>query len=352
MSSPTQSTLFHIDPLHDSRWPGFVDRHPDASVFHTRGWLQALVTTYGYRSLVFTSSGPGLPLTNGVVCCQVNSWLTGRRLVSLPFSDHCDPLVSSGEELHALLGSLRHELEKRDWQYIELRPRSAFETSDVGFEQIPMFYSHSLDLRCSSEVIFNNFHRDSVRRKINRATREGLTYEEGRSPALLKEFYRLQLLTRRRHLLPPQPYNWFQNLIAFLGEQVKIHVASKDGQPIASILTLRYKNRLLYKYGCSDARFHNLGGMPYLFWKAIQDAKHNGAEELDLGRSGLNDEGLIRFKEHLGSRRALITYWRYSDGASLGILPKWKEQLAKSLFRKMPDGLLSFTGRMLYRHMG
>ena len=36
-----------IDPLADARWDELVERHPRASVFHTRGWLEALKRTYG-----------------------------------------------------------------------------------------------------------------------------------------------------------------------------------------------------------------------------------------------------------------------------------------------------------------
>ena len=57
MSSP-QNGVYAIDPLHDARWPEFVCRHPNASVFHTRGWLRALQTTYGYEPVVFTTSAP------------------------------------------------------------------------------------------------------------------------------------------------------------------------------------------------------------------------------------------------------------------------------------------------------
>ena len=33
---------------------------------------------------------------------EMKSWLTGRRLVSLPFSDHCEPLVDSEEDLDVM----------------------------------------------------------------------------------------------------------------------------------------------------------------------------------------------------------------------------------------------------------
>src|SRR5206468_3003538 len=96
-----------IDPLSDPRWPAFLQRHPDASIFHTPGWLEALRRTYGYEPVVYTTCKPGQELINGIPFCRINSWLTGRRLVSLPFSDHCQPLAACPEDLKELLCALQ-----------------------------------------------------------------------------------------------------------------------------------------------------------------------------------------------------------------------------------------------------
>ncbi len=342
---------FLIDPLQDPRWPEFLDRHPNASVFHTREWLRALASTYGYRILGFTSNGPNLPLTNGVVCCQINSWLTGRRLVSLPFSDHCEPLANSSNELEELLTSLTHVLENRNLEYIELRPYSIFTSDRIGFKPSQTFYSHSIDLRPSIEDLFHNLHKNCVQRKIHRANRECLTYEEGTSKSLLHSFYDLLLLTRRRHQLPPQPLAWFRKLMHCMTEQAKVRVCSKNGQPIAAIITLTYKNSMVYKYGCSDARFHNLGGMPYLFWNAIQDAKQSGLAELDLGRSDCDDAGLVNFKERLGASRSSVTYWTYPVAARRTLMP-WTGRVSKPYLGYIPNHILTLAGKIIYRHIG
>src|SRR5208282_5243177 len=52
------------------------------------------------------------------------------------------------------------------------------------------------------------------------------------------------------------------------------------------------------KYGCSDARFNNLGGMHLLFWRSIEEAKKDGLRTFDLGRSGREGAGLNVFKVH------------------------------------------------------
>ena len=86
--------VYKIDPLSDPRWPEFLQRHPDAAIFHTPEWIEALRRTYGYEPVVYTTSSPGSDLTNGIPFCRINSWLTGRRLVSLPFSDHCQQMIA------------------------------------------------------------------------------------------------------------------------------------------------------------------------------------------------------------------------------------------------------------------
>jgi lipid II:glycine glycyltransferase (peptidoglycan interpeptide bridge formation enzyme) len=233
-----------------------------------------------------------------------------------------------------------------------LRPLGQSSLGEFGLRQSQSFCFHILDLSPTTADLFHSFHKDCVQRKIHRAEREALTCEEGRSPDLLHKFYHLQILTRRRQQLPPQPFAWFQNLAACMGEKLKIRVASKDGKPIASILTLQHRRTLVYKYGCSDKAFSNLGGMQMLFWRAIQDAKAEGLSEFDLGRSDWENEGLIRFKDRLGATRSTLTYWRYPASSAVHPGSSWKIKAAKRVFSCLPSACLPAVGKLLYRHIG
>lgn len=341
-----------IDPLADRQWAEFVEKHPRASVFHTRGWLDALRRTYGYEPVVYTTTPPGIQLTNGVVLCRVYSRITGRRMVSLPFSDHCEPLVNHSEDLENLLCFLETDCRREGCNYVEMRPRTAYALPPAGMEPTQYFYFHTVDLNLELEAIFHRLHKDSTQRKIRRAEREGLIYEEGRSDALLEKFYRLLVRTRQRHRWPPQPRDWFCNLVDCLGEKVKIRVASKDGHPIASILTLSFRDVLFFKYGCSDERFHNLGGVHLLLWNTIEEGKSNGARVFELGRSDSDNLGLVIFKEHWGAARSHLTYWRYQTRSASTAIPRWGIKLARNLAAHIPDTLLIAAGKLIYRHIG
>jgi CelD/BcsL family acetyltransferase involved in cellulose biosynthesis len=348
-------SVYEIDPLTDPRWAEFLQTHAMVSVFHTPSWLRALSRTYGYEPFVLTTAQPGHALQNGIVFCRVKSFLTGSRLVSLPFSDHCQPLVNGTGELVELLDGLKASAKAGKCKYLELRPLVALDSNlghNAGLAQSESFCFHKLDLRPSAEEIFRKFHKSCVQRKINRAARDGVTAVEGRSEEQLQSFYRLLLLTRRRHQLPPQPLQWFRNLAQFFGDRLQIRVACKDGRPIASMLTLTEKKTLVYKYGCSDADFHKLGAMPFLFWQAIQDAKKNGAEEFDFGRSELDNPGLITFKDHWGGERTQLTYYRYPAESSEGAASLWRIDAARKAFSWLPDFCLVSAGNLLYRHIG
>lgn len=321
---------FEIDPLYDPRWAALLDHHPQASVFHSPNWLQALRTVYGYVPIALTTCAPGTRLTNGLVFCRIKSWLTGQRLVSLPFSDHCEPLVDSSDELDDMLLYMRRNVDEDSWKSIEIRAVSREPGGHTMFARSAAYCFHRLDLSQSVQELFRSFHKDCIQRKIRRAERENLKYEEGTSENLLQEFYRLVVLTRRRQCLPPQPLKWFRGLIAAFGEDLKIRVASKDGIAVAGILTLSFKKSMVYKYGCSDVKFNRLGGTAFLFWKTIEEAKDRDFEEFDLGRSDTDNLGLIAFKERWGVPRGLLHYWTYPARSSRPTA-SWKKSLARQV---------------------
>jgi hypothetical protein len=343
--------IYEVDPLNDPRWPVFVQSHPKSSVFHSLCWLRALRNVYGYETVAVTTCPPSARLTNGLVFCRIHSWLTGKRLVSLPFSDHCDPLFDRLHELDSALSYLRQQVDRRTWQHLEIRPLFPRPNGYSAMGRGCTYQVHCLDLRPSIGELLQGFHRSCVQRKIRRAEREKLQYEEGLSEDLLQRFYRLLVMTRRRQHLPPQPLNWFRGLIDSFGKDLQIRVASKDGVPVASIITLFHKKSVIYKYGCSNAVLNKLGGTALLFWKTIQDAKCGGLEELEMGRSEMDNVGLIGFKERWGASQTPVSYWNYPAGRE-SVPAVWQKKLSRYVVSTVPGWMLEGVGRVLYIHLG
>jgi len=343
--------ICEIDPLQDPRWDEFVESHPRASVFHTSRWLRALRLAYGYESSALCTVLPGERLSGALVYCCVKSWLTGRRLVSLPFSDHCEPLVEDREALETLLAYLNNRLRDEHWDYLELRPVTDVASRSRNVERSFSYLLHTVDLSKTKEALFSSFHKDCVQRKIRRAERESLTYESGNTEEILMRFYGLFLRTRRRHHLPPQHHSWFRHLSRTFRDKLQFRVVSQKGQPVASILTLKQGGTITYKYGCSDPSRNNLGGMALLFWRTIEEAKSEGLMRFDLGRSEPQNTGLTNFKEHWASERSELNYCRISDRRSTD-WSGWSRPLMEKMVPLMPDWSLVTAGKLLYRHIG
>jgi hypothetical protein len=341
-----------VDPLVDPRWSDLLERHPAASVFHSPGWLSALQRTYGFSPRVVTTTPPGDALRNGLALCEVRGW-TGPRLVSLPFSDHCEPIIDTPQESSEILTYLSTGIDGGRRTSVELRPRTSaiVPSASVGWTPSQKYVLHRCDLAPAIGDIYKRLHPSCIQRPIRRAEREQLECETGSSFALLDIFYDLLRKTRRRHGLPPQPIAWFRNLAAALRDALTVRVASKAGRPIAAILTIKFKKRLVYKYGGSDAAYHNLGAMPFLFWKTIEEAKRDGLDELDLGRSSLSQPGLIAFKNRLGAARSTLTYYRVPEPRDEAHRGPWWQPGAQWLIRHLPNRALSVASRVLYRHL-
>jgi len=278
-------------------------------------------------------------------------------LVSLPFSDHCEPLVDRNEDLQILVNAVEEETRREKWRYVEIRPLTPLTVATSLRVATTQYSFHELDLRSGLETIFRNLHKDSIQRKIRRAEREGLHCDEGSNEVLLDDFYHLVEMTRRRHHLPPQPKKWFQNLMRCFGNGLRIRVARKNDQPLAAILTLRHKDTLIYKYGGSDAGYNNLGGVHLLYWSAIQEAKACGLQFFDLGRSDAEQSGLVTFKSRWGAKQSVLTYSRFALTEDLSRKfelsgSNAKSERARAFLAFLPDPVVSLLGRALYRHVG
>lgn len=353
LAAVNRKPVYELDPLCDGRWIRFIDSHRHSSVFHRPEWLEALKRTYKYKPIALTTTAPGVELADAIVFCQVDSYLTGSKRVSLPFSDHCEPLADPTLVTSMLADLSGHSSGKL--RFIQIRPRFDGLRPPSNWVTDSHYCLHTLDLSPDSQKLHASLHKDSIQRKIRRADREGVALENGRSEVMLRHFYNLMLMTRRRHRVPPQPLSWFRNLVVCFGDRLSIRVAYLDKRPIASILTLRHRKTLVYKYGCSDERFHKLGGMPRLFWQAIEDAKAEGLLEFDLGRSDLDNEGLVRFKDHLGAARTGITYWQWGNDpafAGNGLRSLLKAPLVQATLSRLPEPLFRLAGEVLYRHAG
>src|SRR5437868_4430600 len=91
-----------IDPTTEPAWDRLVKSRPESTFFHTSAWARVLNSAYGYKPLYFVKR-EGEKLSAAVCVMEVDSFLTGKRGVSLPFTDFCEPLAEDNFSRSLLL---------------------------------------------------------------------------------------------------------------------------------------------------------------------------------------------------------------------------------------------------------
>src|SRR4029077_9109930 len=165
--------------------------------------------TYGFPSFVLAIQGADGRLAAGLPVMEVRDLLGRRALVSLPFTDHCPPLVDEDANLAdvALLvtrwrarGAMP-SLEVR----AELPPTPATLGQKVGTR-------HIVDLVSDPDALFRRLHRNRIQKRIRRARELGVEITLSRSIDDLATFYGLHCQTRRRQGVPVQPRRFIQSI--------------------------------------------------------------------------------------------------------------------------------------------
>ena len=98
-------------------------------------------------------SAPTERLTNASLFSLVRSWLTGSRLVSLPFSDHGELLVEHADRFRKLCGYVESLRKGERWNYVEIQSSNSLSGLDSDFSPTTTYQLHRLDLRLSLHVV-------------------------------------------------------------------------------------------------------------------------------------------------------------------------------------------------------
>lgn len=282
---------------------------------------------------------------------EVSSPFTGRRGVSMPFSDFCAPLLFNEWVGEPLMEKLLEVGRKRKWRYFELR--GGQETLPASAVAAEKYYGHKLDLTIGIEELFDRF-RDSVRRAIRKAERSRLAVEASRTWEAMADFCRLHFRTRRRHGLPPQPLSFFRHIHEeVIKADLGFVVLAKIGiRPVAAAVFFHSGQTALYKFGASDERLQELRGNNLVMWEGIKRLAGMGLQTLHFGRTAIGDGGLRRFKLSWGTEEEAIEYFRFALGAQV-----WEADcpngsgLHNQLFRRLPLMVNRIAGSLIYSHL-
>lgn len=357
-----------VNPWECEEWDHYVDAHPMGSMYHTAQWCRIVAEVGAYTPRCFITRENG-KITGLLPAMEIRSRLTGNRLGTIPFSDVCYPLTDSVPAAGALIDAALQVQKNGRLTHYEMRgtpaltvledePGRASEelTENRGFAVQRHFYKYVIPLSEDTESIRMTFSKKSVRQTINKSARLGVTVRRGEGERDLREFYRLYVLNRKHHGIPPQPMRLFSLVFERLRKNPEaiLYMAEYEGKYVASLIVIRHKGVALAKFEGVDEQYRDVLPVYALLWKTIVDACAAGDHTYDFGRTAADNRGLNEFKSRWGTERVELPYYFYPPSAGISVVKSasLKYRLFTGVFRRLPTNLSVSLGGKIFRHFG
>jgi lipid II:glycine glycyltransferase (peptidoglycan interpeptide bridge formation enzyme) len=270
--------------------------------------------------------------------------------VALPFTDHSDPLVIEDGNADELLVTILNQGRARGWKSLVLHGGSNLLTSAAPNLA---FYTHSLELLPHADRLFQGL-KDTVRRHVRQAQRNGVVVEIGCSMGLMDAYYSLHCLTRKKHGIPPQPAEFFHSIQRNLLQRGLgfVAIARAKAKPVAGAVFLHQGTEAYYKFGASDQDDLRLRGNNLVMWESICHLKKEGFAVLNFGRTSITNEGLRKYKLGWGTKESTLHYHRFDFRKNRFVADRDQASgFHNRIFGLMPIPALRWCGRILYRHI-
>jgi CelD/BcsL family acetyltransferase involved in cellulose biosynthesis len=338
------------DAATDPRWERLTTTQP-TSVFHCQRWLRVLTDTYGFRvraHVLGDTNGPDA----GLAYVDVQDILD-RRIVSLPFSDFCDPLAATTRQWHALVDDL---IDQRCRMHLRCLHNTT-PVDDDRFTVVDRALWHAIDVQRDEDEIWRALP-GPARRALRKAHSQDVTVRIAEDEADLRAFFDLHLRVRKhKYGLLAQPYAFFANIWKqFLSsDHGALILAVTDGRVIGGCLFLEWQDVLYYKFNASDHQHLTSRPNDRVLWEGIRYAQKRGLQRIDLGLTDTEQDGLVRYKRKYATDEKTITLLRHDPPGH----PSARDDQARALLRDMtrlladasvPDAVTAQAGDVLYRY--
>lgn len=340
--APLAAPVVRIADPAEPALEAFVRAHPQATPFHLPQWSRAVEAGTGQRTHLLVAEQDGairalLPLS------EVRSSLFGNLLASTGFGVDGGILALDPASARLLAEEAVKLAERLNCPAIELRggplPEGwrISEGAHVGFVR---------DLPQDDEAILKAIPRKQ-RAEVRRALGFGLDVTIGRDVAT---HHRVYAASVRNLGTPVFPRNLFDAVLDAFGENADILTVSRNGKPLASVLSL-YFNNMVYPYwggGTHEAREARANELMY--YALMRHAAARGCTRFDFGRSKTGT-GAYAFKKNWGFEPQPLRYAQWGEARDANPLsPKYRLRIA--LWRRLPLWLAKRIGPHIARGLG
>jgi CelD/BcsL family acetyltransferase involved in cellulose biosynthesis len=326
-------------------------------IYYQPAWLNLISQMYGYSVNTLTTTNAKGEISGFLPVCTLHSPITGKRMVALPFSDHCPLLAEERASAQNLVDQALLLASEQRASYLELRTGNhPVLTEHRGLTESSLYARWLLPLQPDPDVLWAGLSK-SVKQMIKKSQKMGVTVRRVEKREEVAQYYRLHLQTRhKKHGMPTQPQRFFFGLWdAFAASgMLQVLLAEHEGKVIAGLILLASGSMIRDAYSASDASSLSMAPNNLLMWQAIIWGCTHGYKALDMGRTACNNEGLMSFKRRWGATKEPLPYYYYPqvDGLASTSEQSWKFRLLTTCWRQLPLQVAGPLGGSLYKHLG
>ena len=341
-----------VDPLIDPRWGQLSSSRPSC-VFSSPAWLAVLAETYGLELRAFIKLDDCGQPRAGVPFSRISDAI-GERIVSLPFSDYCDPIVTDPADWQRLSDAMVAESCPVTVRCLHNR----LPLADPRFPVMKVARWHAVDVRPELQTLWRALH-ESSKRAIRKAQRCGVTVRTASGEDELRIFHTMHVKLRKyKYGLLAQPYAFFASIWRQFVQKGngQLLLAICQDRIVGGVMLLDWQHATYYKFNASIAE--DLGHRPndLLMWESIKYARQKNAACLDLGLSDWDQEGLIRYKMKVATEAGVISFLQCSpdsdevaqQDAARAVLGRLTRSFTAA---SVPDNVSGMAGELLYRFL-
>jgi len=344
----------------EAEWDEFVGRHPLGLVYHLSAWRRVLEDAFPHihgQFLVLRDSASG-HIQAGLPVYTVKSWLLGNSVTSIPFASFCDPLISTAEDFRLLLPELKSLHERSRSRRLEVRSNkltAVMEGSTLAPQSA--YKHHYLSLEKSENELLSSFARSSIRQKMSKAAKEGVTVEEREDEGGMDLCHSILEETRSRLALPVLPRSFFKAMHKRLfPKHLKVLIAKHNDKPVAFHLVLTFKELWISEYS-GDTGQAISGVNQLLYWETIKKARAHGATCFSFGRTSASNEGLLNYKRRWSPVEEDLVDFSLTAAEKESSTGKAREKsiayrLVRTVLSTAPKPIYRMIGDYCYRHLG
>jgi hypothetical protein len=356
-----RARAYPLDPLSDPRWEAYVEKEPDALVYHHPAWMEVLQHTYGKEPVGFACETDDGELRGVLALFRTRGLITGRRLSSLPYTPLAGPLASDEAAIAVLLRAALDEARARN-AYLQIKAYSAHLGTLVdGLSAVPWETTYIVELPDKPENLRFGNSRNHARIKwaVNKAAKAAVRVRHGETEAELRAWYELYLTTMRGHVVPPRPYRFFKAIWEVLRprQMMSLLIAEQDRgrgrRLIAGSVFLRFGSTVFYAFTGASTEDLTLRPHDVIQWTALHDACRDGFRRYDLGEVAADDRGLAEFKQKWGAQPTPLYRYYYPapSRAEASVLRFGRVRgMGRALWPHVPLKVTELLGDRIYRY--